>query len=102
MKSLFAQTIIVGNHGSEKYKIVMAKFAKQYNFGKILGGWHAFKVYLLVGLFLEVEYSKIDFQPKSSLLYSTSYRKLTLTWIKKEWKKPCRLLKVEYSILDFH
>ena len=38
-----------------------AKFAKQYNFENILGEWHAFKVNKLVGLFFEVEYSKIDF-----------------------------------------
>ena len=45
--------------------------------------------------FLEIKYSKIDFQPKSpksSLIYSTSYRKLALRWIKKE---------VEYSKLNF-
>ena len=53
---------------------------------------------------MKVEYSKIDFQSKSSLLFSTSYQKLALTWIKKKKKrkKPRRLLKVEYSILDFH
>jgi len=45
--------------------------------------------------FLEIEYSKIDFQPKlpkSSLIYSTSYQEFALRWIKKE---------VEYSKLNF-
>ena len=45
--------------------------------------------------FLEIEFSKIDFQPKSpksSLIYWTFYRKLALRWIRKE---------VEYSKLDY-
>ena len=42
--------------------------------------------------FLEIEYSKIKFQPKSTLIYSTSYGKLALRWIKME---------VEYGKLDF-
>ena len=37
------------------------KIAKQTIFGKKLGAWHAFKVIKQVGLFLKVEFGKLDF-----------------------------------------
>ena len=58
-----------------------AKFAKQYNFGNILGGWHTFKVNQL-DYFLKSSIAKSTFNG-SQVLYLTSYRK----WIKKKRKK---------------